>query len=94
MSTNTPGPQDALRTSSPAGPSLATVIWGAIVVVLAVLLIGGRFGWFSIVEPRIAGVALLVLAGLALIVGGVLASMRRRNGTRGGHPGGSGGFPS
>lgn len=59
------------------GPSLGTVVWGAVVVAAAALIVASRLGWFT-VDPGVAAVALLLLAGLGLVVGGVVAGARNR----------------
>jgi hypothetical protein len=61
----------------PQGPSVGTIVWGAILAVLAALLAVGRLGWI-VIDPRYTVVTLLVLAGLGLLVGGGLASIRGR----------------
>ncbi|NUP73777.1 MAG: hypothetical protein HOQ07_03885 [Sinomonas sp.] len=59
------------------GPSVGTVVWGAVVVAIAGLLVVSRLGWFTI-DLGVASVALLLLAGLGLVVGGGLAAARSR----------------
>ncbi|WP_369045100.1 hypothetical protein [Sinomonas sp. P10A9] len=61
----------------PRGPSVGTIVWGAVLVVTAALIIAGRVGWLS-VDPGVAAVVLLLIAGLGLVVGGALAGARRR----------------
>ncbi|MEA5453503.1 hypothetical protein SPF06_02090 [Sinomonas sp. JGH33] len=61
------------------GPSMGTVVWGVIVVALAGIIGASRFGWFT-VAPEFALVALLVVAGIGLVGGGILASLRGRRG--------------
>ena len=60
-----------------AGPSVGTVVWGIIVVALAGIIGAARYGWFTI-DAQLAFVTLLVLAGIALIVGGALAALSGR----------------
>ena len=60
-----------------SGPSVGTIVWGVIVVALAGIIAGTRFNWFTI-DPQVAAITLLVLAGLALIAGGSLAALRGR----------------
>jgi hypothetical protein len=72
MSNSRPGLSGNLQ-----GPSVGTIVWGGILAVLAGLLTASRLGWLAM-EPSVAAVTLLVAAGLALLVGGVLASMRGR----------------
>ncbi|MDQ4501799.1 hypothetical protein [Sinomonas sp. ASV322] len=64
--------QDATR-----GPSVGTMVWGVVVVAIAGLLLASRLGWFA-VDPGVAAVSLLVIAGVGLVVGGTLAGARRR----------------
>ena len=59
------------------GPSVGTVVWGAVVVAIAGLLVSSRLGWFT-VDLGVAAVSLLLLAGLGLVVGGTLAASRSR----------------
>jgi hypothetical protein len=73
MSSFHPGPSGNLQ-----GPSAGTIVWGGILAILAALLGLSRLGWL-VLEPRVVAVTLLVLAGLALLVGGFLASLRNRN---------------
>lgn len=67
------------------GPSVGTIVWGAVVVAIAGLLVSSRLGWFT-VDPGVAAVALLILAGLGLVVGGGLAAARSRRALDGGEP--------
>lgn len=60
-----------------SGPSVGTIVWGAVVIVVGALMLANRLGWFSI-DPGYAAAAVLLLAGLGLVLGGVLASRRRR----------------
>ncbi|WP_433874586.1 hypothetical protein [Sinomonas atrocyanea] len=64
------------------GPSLGTVIWGAVVVALAALIVAGRLGWFA-VDPGMVAVVLLLVGGLGLVVGGAVAAARGRRGPAG-----------
>jgi hypothetical protein len=59
------------------GPSVGTIVWGAIVIAIAGLLTSSRLGWFTI-DPGMAAVALLLLAGVGLVIGGSLAAVRSR----------------
>lgn len=65
------------------GPRVGTIVWGAVVVAIAGLLVSSRLGWFAI-DPGVAAVALLILAGLGLVVGGGLAAARSRRAVDGG----------
>ena len=75
MSTNA---EDGTR-----GPSVGTIVWGAIVIAIAGLLASSRLGWFT-VDPGAAAVALLLIAGLSLVVGGGIAAARSRKPLEGG----------
>ena|SRR5579859_7075738 len=61
----------------PRGPSVSTIVWGVVVVAIAGLLVSSRLGWFT-VNPGLAAVALLVIAGVGLVIGGSLAAARNR----------------
>ncbi|KHL05493.1 hypothetical protein [Sinomonas humi] len=65
------------------GPRVGTIVWGAVVVAIAGLLVASRLGWFT-VDPALAAVALLILAGLGLVIGGGLAAARSRRAVEGG----------
>ena len=67
------------------GPRVGTIVWGAVVVAIAGLLVASRLGWFT-VDPSVAAVAILILAGLGLVVGGGLAAARSRRAVDGGEP--------
>ncbi|MDR6621000.1 hypothetical protein [Sinomonas atrocyanea] len=62
------------------GPSVSTIVWGAVVVVVAALIVAGRLGWFSL-DPSVAAVVVLLVAGLGLVAGGVITAARRRGPT-------------
>lgn len=72
MSTNFHAQQETKQ-----GPSVGTIVWGAVVVAIAGLLVASRLGWFT-VDAGVAAVGLLLLAGLGLVVGGSLAASRSR----------------
>ncbi|WP_369045097.1 hypothetical protein [Sinomonas sp. P10A9] len=58
------------------GPSIGTIVWGAVVIVVGAFMLANRLGWFSI-DPGYAAAGILLVAGLALVVGGIAASRRR-----------------
>lgn len=60
-----------------SGPSIGTIVWGAVVIVVGALMLANRLGWFSI-DPGYAAAGILLLAGLGLVIGGIAASRRRR----------------
>ncbi|MEA5453507.1 hypothetical protein SPF06_02110 [Sinomonas sp. JGH33] len=69
------------------GPSVGTMVWGVVIVAIAGLLLASRLGWFS-VDPAVASVSILVIAGVGLVVGGTLAAARGRKALDGAaHPG-------
>lgn len=63
--------------SETSGPSIGTIVWGAVVIVVGALMLANRLGWFS-VDPGYAAAGILLLAGLGLVIGGIAASRRRR----------------
>lgn len=58
-------------------PSVGTIIWGGVVIAVAALIAAGRLGWLS-VDPGLVAVVLLLVAGVGLVVGGILAATRGR----------------
>lgn len=54
-------------------PRPGTIVWGLIIVVLAALLIVAEFASFSIDMGQVL-IALLIGAGIALLVGGIWAA--------------------
>ncbi|AMM33720.1 hypothetical protein SA2016_3055 [Sinomonas atrocyanea] len=77
------GAQGAREGAPERGPSVSTIVWGAVVVAAAALLVASRLGWFT-VDPGVVTVALLLVAGVGLVIGGVVAASRNRRGS-GGH---------
>lgn len=73
-----------------SGPSIGTIVWGAVVIVVGVLMLANRLGWFSI-DPGYAAAGILLVAGLALVIGGIAASRRRHALTHDGAAAASGG---
>ena len=61
-----------------SGPSIGTIVWGAVVIVVGALMLANRLGWFSI-DPGYAAAGILLVAGLALVIGGIAASRRRHS---------------
>ncbi|WP_430296444.1 hypothetical protein [Sinomonas sp. B1-1] len=61
------------------GPAVGTIVWGAVVIAVGALMLANRLGWLT-VDPGFAAAGVLLLAGLGLVIGGLLAS-RRRQGT-------------
>ena len=59
------------------GPAVGTIVWGAVVMAIGALILADRLGWLH-VEPGYAAAGVMLLAGLGLVVGGLLAAGRRR----------------
>jgi hypothetical protein len=76
MSTNETGYGKAVGETA-HGPSVGTIVWGAIVIAIAGLLASSRLGWFTI-DPGVAAVVVLLIAGVGLVIGGSLAAARSR----------------
>ena len=55
---------------------VATIVWGALILAVALLLLVGQFVTLSI-DPVVVALGLLVGVGLSLVIGGVL-SLRTR----------------
>lgn len=65
------------------GPSTPTIIWGALIALFALGGLGGSwlFGFsMSLSMWTIFAIVALVVMGVTLVIGGVAAAMRRRNG--------------
>lgn len=59
-------------------PRVTTIIWGAVILAVSLLVLLGQFIELSI-DPVVVALGLLVGVGLALIAGGIL-SLRPRTG--------------
>jgi hypothetical protein len=59
------------------GPAVGTIVWGAVVIAVGALMLANRLGWLT-VDPGFAAAGVLLLAGLGLVIGGLLASRRKR----------------
>jgi hypothetical protein len=68
--------QDPERAGSPA--RVGTVVWGLIVVALAALIIISQLGIVALNGTYVL-IGLMIGAGAALIVGGLLSARRRDN---------------
>ncbi|MFF2244828.1 hypothetical protein ACFVTM_11675 [Arthrobacter sp. NPDC058130] len=66
--------QDLEQTGSPA--RVGTVVWGLIVVALAALLIISRLGLVALNGTYVL-IGLMIGAGAALIIGGLVSARRR-----------------
>lgn len=53
-------------------PRATTIIWGALILAVAVLLLLGQFFALSI-DPVVVALGLLIGVGLALVAGGILS---------------------
>ncbi|MDN5668730.1 MAG: hypothetical protein L0G87_10070 [Renibacterium salmoninarum] len=51
---------------------VGTLVWGVVLIAVAALIMVGRYTAVEL-DPRLVLIALLLLAGLALLVGGVLS---------------------
>ena len=82
MSTDDYGaPQgNAGKIAEKQGPAVGTIVWGAVVMAVGALILADRLGWLN-VEPGYAAAGVMLLAGLGLVVGGLLAAGRRRRAT-------------
>ncbi|GAB4099370.1 hypothetical protein [Sinomonas halotolerans] len=59
------------------GPAVGTIVWGAVVMAAGALMLADRLGWLD-VEPGYAAAGILLLAGVGLVVGGLLSARRTR----------------
>lgn len=71
-----PAPGDPEPSGSPA--RVGTVVWGLIVLALAALIIISRLGIVALNGTYVL-IGLMIGAGAALIIGGLLAARRRDN---------------
>ena len=71
--------QDAQRThlSHPSGPSMATVVWGLVLVTVAVLTVLGDLVEWNL-DPTLVLPAILLGAGLLLVASATVAVLRGR----------------
>lgn len=92
MSTSNQAPDPQGRTTAgntttadqgPVGPAPArvgTVVWGLIVLALAALIAVAQLGWVNLNGTYVL-IGLMIGAGVALVVGGVLSARKRDNRT-------------
>ncbi|SLK01189.1 hypothetical protein [Arthrobacter sp. P2b] len=91
MSNNNPAPEPhaagtysadiPTAATDPAGPAPArvgTVVWGLIVLALAALIIVAQLGFVTLNGTYVL-IGLMIGAGAALVVGGVLSARKRDN---------------
>ncbi|WP_104042558.1 hypothetical protein [Arthrobacter sp. ZGTC412] len=75
-----PGSTTAAHTDSapPSGARVGTVVWGMIVLALAALIIIAQLGIITLNGTYVL-IGLLIGAGAALVVGGLLSARKRDN---------------
>ncbi|GAA2847665.1 hypothetical protein [Paenarthrobacter ilicis] len=81
----TPPLEPAFKAESPSDVEprrarIGTVVWGAVVIVLAVLVIISTLGWVSLNGTYVL-IGLMIGAGAALVVGGLLAARKGKSTT-------------
>jgi len=72
---------ESTRTTEPAGPAptrVGTVVWGLVVLALAVLIIIAQLGVVTLNGTYVL-IGLMIGAGAALVVGGLLSARKRDN---------------
>jgi hypothetical protein len=75
-----PGRSTAARNGGPPPARVGTVVWGLIVLALAALIIIAQLGIVALNGTYVL-IGLMIGAGAALVVGGLLSARRRDNGT-------------
>jgi hypothetical protein len=77
-----PGNTTAAHTASapPAGARVGTIVWGLIVVALAALIIIAQLGIVTLNGTYVL-IGLMIGAGAALVVGGLLSARKGDNST-------------
>lgn len=73
--TPTSGPTDSVR---PASARVGTMVWGLIVLALAALIIIAQLGIVTLNGTYVL-IGLMIGAGVALVVGGLLSARKRDN---------------
>jgi hypothetical protein len=78
--TYVPGSTTAAATSSapPSGARVGTMVWGLIVLALAALIIIAQLGIVTLNGTYVL-IGLMIGAGAALVVGGLLSARKRDN---------------
>jgi len=69
------------KSAGPAPTRVGTVVWGLIVVALAALIIISQLGLVALNGTYVL-IGLMIGAGAALVVGGLLSARKRDNGPR------------
>jgi hypothetical protein len=73
-------PQPAwLPPQAPRGPRIATILWGFILIVVAVAILAVAFG--AVVDFGLLAIGVLAVAGATLVISSIVSSARRRNRT-------------
>ncbi|TLM85860.1 hypothetical protein [Pseudarthrobacter sp. NamE5] len=89
MSSQTPAPDPYAPGSTtaggdfpaqPSGARVGTIVWGLIVLALAALIIIAQLGIVTLNGTYVL-IGLMIGAGAALVVGGLLSARKRDNGT-------------
>ncbi|WP_458781416.1 hypothetical protein [Arthrobacter sp. D3-16] len=75
-----PGSTTTARTDSapPSGARVGTVVWGLIVLALAALIIIAQLGIVTLNGTYVV-IGLMIGAGAALVIGGLLSARKRDN---------------
>ena len=74
-----PGGNAAGPTAAPARPRVGTMVWGLIVLALAALIIIAQLGIVTLNGTYVV-IGLMIGAGAALVVGGLLSARKSDNG--------------
>ncbi|MFJ5860785.1 hypothetical protein ACIQCM_05145 [Pseudarthrobacter sp. NPDC092439] len=89
MSNNNPAAENSTAAGAvPGGPAPArvgTIVWGLIVLALAALTIIAQLG-LVVLNGTYVLIGLMIGAGAALVLGGVLSARKRDNGSATGKP--------
>lgn len=83
MSNESPAPENTTAGPGNGGPAPArvgTVVWGLIVLALAALIIVAQLG-LVVLNGTYVLIGLMIGAGAALVLGGVLSARKRDNGS-------------
>lgn len=75
--------QDGTGTATDSAARVGTVVWGLVVLALAILIIISQLG-LVILNGTYVLIGLMIGAGAALVIGGLLSADRRDNGTTNG----------
>ncbi|NYE95313.1 drug/metabolite transporter (DMT)-like permease [Psychromicrobium silvestre] len=64
-----------------AGVRISTLVWGVLLIAIGALIVVGRYSSLDL-DPRLAMIGILLLAGVALVFGGVLSAISRSRTSR------------